>query len=91
LIKSFSILKKNGIIVSIVDFDRIKEASNFGVKGKNVVVAPNPAQLSEIAKLMEEGKLKVHIAAVFPLAKAKKAHALCETGHVNGKIVLEIG
>ena len=35
LIKSFSITKKNGVIVSLVDFDHIKQASAFGVKGEN--------------------------------------------------------
>lgn len=90
LIKSFSVVKKNGVVVSIVDFDRIKEASKFGVKGENVIVSPNQNQLYEMAKLMDDGKLKVHVAAVFPLMEASKAHALCETGHVNGKIVLEV-
>lgn len=90
LIKSFSVLKKDGIVVSIVDFDRIKDAEKFGVRGENVVVSPNASELNEIAKLMNEGKLKVHVSAVFPLIEASKAHALCETGHVNGKIVLEV-
>jgi len=90
LIKSFSVLKKDGIVVSIVDFNRIKDAEKFGVRGENVVVSPNASELNEIAELMSEGKLKVHVSAVFPLIEASKAHALCETGHVNGKIVLEI-
>ena len=56
LTKSFSIIKKDWVVVSVVDFERIKEASNFGVRGENVVVSPNPKQLDEIAKLMEERK-----------------------------------
>lgn len=77
LTKSFSVVKKGGIIVSIVDFDRIKEALKFGVREENVVFSPNPKQLNEIAKLMENEKLKVHVTAVFPLAEASKAHDLC--------------
>ena len=88
--KSFPIIKKSGIAVSIVDFERIKEAPKFGIRGEAVVVSPNPKQLSEIMKLMEEDKLKVHIAKVFSLKDACKAHELLETGHIRGKIVLEV-
>jgi NADPH2:quinone reductase len=37
-----------------------------------------------------EARLKVPIAAVFPLAKAAKAHERLEEGHVLGRIVLRI-
>jgi NADPH:quinone reductase-like Zn-dependent oxidoreductase len=90
LVKSFSLIKKSGIAVSIVDFERIKEAPQFGVRGEAVVVSPNSKQLAEIMKLMEEGKLKVHISKVFHLNDACKAHELLEIGHVRGKIVLEV-
>jgi NADPH:quinone reductase-like Zn-dependent oxidoreductase len=90
LMKSFSVLKKGGIAVSIVDFESIKEASKFGVRGEGAVVTPNPKQLAEIANLTAEGKLKVHVAAIFPLAQASQAHALSETGHIRGKIVLSV-
>jgi NADPH:quinone reductase-like Zn-dependent oxidoreductase len=90
LAKSFSLIKKSGIAVSIVDFERIKEAPQFGVRGEAVVVSPNSKQLSEIMKLMEEGMLEVHVAKVFHLKDACKAHELLQLGHVKGKIVLEV-
>lgn len=89
LMKSFSVLRKNGIAVSIVDFERIKEAPKFGVRGENVVVSPNAGELSQIAQLLDEGKLKPLISKVFPLTEAATAHGLVEAGHVNGKILLE--
>lgn len=90
LMKSFSVVKKGGIVVSIVDFERIKEASHFGAIGKNVIVEPNPHQMAEIAKLLAEGKLKVHIDAVFPLKDAAKAQLAVQSGHTRGKIVLDV-
>jgi NADPH2:quinone reductase len=39
---------------------------------------------------IDEGKLKLHVGAVFPLAEAAQAHALIETGHMCGKAVLSI-
>lgn len=88
LMKSFAITKKNGIVVSIIDFERIKQALTFGVRGENVIVSPNAQQLEKIATLLEAGTIKPYIEAVFPLQEAKKAHELLQSGHVRGKIVL---
>ena len=46
--------------------------------------------LLQLAELMKEGKLKVSIEKVFPLSEADKAHELSESGHVRGKIVLQV-
>ncbi len=46
--------------------------------------------LTDIAKLIEEGKVKIIISKVYPMEKAAEAHAELETKHVRGKIVLEI-
>jgi NADPH:quinone reductase-like Zn-dependent oxidoreductase len=46
--------------------------------------------LTEIAKLIEAGKVKVVISKVYPLEKVGEAHLEIETKHVRGKIVLEI-
>ncbi len=46
--------------------------------------------LTDIAKLIEAGKVSVIISKVYPLEKAAEAHAELETKHVRGKIVLEI-
>ncbi len=90
LLKSFEVTKKGGIVVSVVDFERIKQATDYGVRGEGLVVAPNSHQLSEIGKLLSEGKIKVHIGATFPLKDAANAHRLVQSGHVRGKVILEV-
>ena len=72
LIKSLAVTKKNGIVVSIVDFERIKQAAAFGVRGENVIVSPNAKQLTQIAALLEAGTIKPHVEAVFPLQTPKQ-------------------
>ena len=47
--------------------------------------------LLKIGELVESGHVKVHVGRVFPLAEASRAHALSETGHGRGKIVLKVG
>lgn len=46
--------------------------------------------LTDIAKLIEAGKVRVFISKVYPLEKAAEAHSELETKHVRGKIALEI-
>lgn len=46
--------------------------------------------LSECARLIDAGQLKIHVSQVFPLAEAETAHRLLESGSVTGKLVLQI-
>ena len=46
------------------------------------------AQLTNYAKLVADHRLKVRVAASFPLADAGRAHELSATGHPGGKVVL---
>ena len=46
--------------------------------------------LNHCSQLISDGKLRVHIAEVLPLAMAARAHAVIEAGHVQGKIVLSM-
>jgi NADPH2:quinone reductase len=42
----------------------------------------------ELARLASDGKLRVVVAATYPLAEAAAAHRALATGHTHGKIVL---
>ena len=54
-----------------------------------MVVRPDVFDLDEIAELIEDGDVRVHIERVFPLSEAAEAQRLLETGHVRGKLVLD--
>jgi NADPH:quinone reductase-like Zn-dependent oxidoreductase len=45
--------------------------------------------LAEIGKLIDSGKVKVVIETILPLAEARRAHELSQSGHARGKIVLK--
>jgi NADPH:quinone reductase-like Zn-dependent oxidoreductase len=53
-----------------------------------VGMRPEPDQLAEINRLLENGKLKVRVATVLPLTEVKKALQLSAGGHADGKIIL---
>jgi NADPH:quinone reductase len=42
----------------------------------------------ELVRLVEEGKLRVVVAAVYPMSDTSAAHRALESGHTHGKIVL---
>lgn len=46
--------------------------------------------LAQCATWFDEGRLGIHLAETFPLEKAAEAHRHIESGHMTGKIVLEI-
>jgi NADPH2:quinone reductase len=50
----------------------------------------DPRAYARLEKAIAEAKLRVPIAAVYPLAQAAQAHARLERGHVIGRIVLRI-
>ncbi|MGH8760733.1 MAG: NADP-dependent oxidoreductase [Burkholderiales bacterium] len=88
--RSWKVLKKGGILVSIVGPPSAKEATAHGVRQASVFVQPSAAQLTELAKLVDSGKLKPIVETVLPLSEARRAHELSQTGHTRGKIVLEV-
>jgi NADPH:quinone reductase-like Zn-dependent oxidoreductase len=89
--RSWQVLKKDGILVTILGpTPTDEEAAAHGVRTKLVFVQPNPAQLAEIAKWADSGKLKPCVETVLPLSDAAKAHEMNETLHTRGKIVLKV-
>ncbi|MDI2125296.1 NADP-dependent oxidoreductase [Yinghuangia seranimata] len=89
--RSLDTLRPGGVLVSAYLADpgtSTEEAEARGLRFAVVGVAPSGADLERIAALVDEGRLAVHVASVFPLEEAAKAHDLVETGRVTGKVVL---
>ena len=88
--RSFAILKKGGVLVTLTEEPRHDLAQQKGVRAVMIGVKPDGQRLAEIAKIIDDGKLRPVIQAVLPLEQAKEALALSHGGHVAGKIVLSI-
>jgi NADPH2:quinone reductase len=46
--------------------------------------------LKQMAELVDQGKLKIHVSRVFELEQLAEAHRMQETGHVTGKLALRV-
>ena len=89
--RAFQTLKKGGFLVSSVQTPSAEKARELGVEAARVFCKPSAQQLAEINRLIDQGKLKIHIETVLPLSEVKKAHQLSQSGRTRGKIVLQIG
>ena len=65
-------------------------AAERDVDAELFTMAPDSAQLERLAVLVADEVLKVEIDEVVPLDDIQRAHALSESGHTRGKIVLTI-
>jgi NADPH:quinone reductase-like Zn-dependent oxidoreductase len=54
------------------------------------IVEPDRAALSELAKLVNSGRLRTTVGRVFALADAAGAFDVLEHQHIQGKIVLSV-
>ncbi|MBZ5695174.1 MAG: NADP-dependent oxidoreductase [Acidobacteriia bacterium] len=88
--RSWQVIKKGGIYVSILMPPSQEKAAAHGVRCAHTFVQPSVEQLNEIAKLVDSGKLKLTIEKVFPLAEARAAQESNAIGHTRGKIVLRV-
>lgn len=88
--QSWAVLKPNGILVSIVGEPSAEKALEHGVRGARMLVRPNAAQLHDLAKLVDGGQLRVKVDQILPLQNAARAHQLSQTGHTQGKLVLQV-
>jgi NADPH:quinone reductase-like Zn-dependent oxidoreductase len=88
--RSWSVLKKGGILVSLVQPPSEEKAKELGVRVALLGAQPNGAQLAEIANIIDSGKLAPVIDRILPLSEARHAHELSQSGHVHGKIALRV-
>jgi NADPH:quinone reductase-like Zn-dependent oxidoreductase len=70
---------------------RVRARLTAGVSFSWIVMKPSGAQLSELARLVEGGHVKPVIDRCFPLHDIVAAHALSDTHHAKGKVVIEVG
>src|SRR4029077_10151099 len=88
--RSWSVLKKGGVLVSLVQPPSEEKPKERGVRAALLGAQPNVAQLAEIAKIIDSGKLALIIDRILPLCEVRRAHELSKSGHTHGKIVLRI-
>ena len=88
--RSVEAVRDEGRIVSIAEPPTDELFRQRGIEALYVFVRPNAEELAEVADLVDENRLSVHLDEVLPLEQAARAHELIEAGHVRGKLVLAV-
>jgi len=89
--RSWKVLKKGGVLVSIVQPPSEQSAKAHNVRGIFMrEAATRTEELTQISKLIANGQIKVNVQTILPLSEARKAQELSQSGHARGKIVLKV-
>jgi NADPH:quinone reductase-like Zn-dependent oxidoreductase len=84
------VVKRGGILVSIVEAPPAALAEKLGIRAIINAVLPTSEHLRKIVQLIDAGYAKPTIRRTFPLHQAPQAHELSQRGHSRGRIVLHI-
>jgi len=90
LARSYGVVKKGGIVMSLVARPDPAEIKKRGIRGAGISVHPDAEDLAEIAQLIDAGKIKPIVTQVLPLSEAIAAQQQSATHHTRGKVVLRI-
>jgi alcohol dehydrogenase len=88
--KSFLILKKGGILVSMLGKPDENLAQQYGVTVIGQGTKTDTTHLKQLTELVDSGKIKVQIAMSFPMDQVQEAFTYAETAHKQGKVVLKL-
>jgi NADPH:quinone reductase-like Zn-dependent oxidoreductase len=66
------------------------ELQKHGIRGAGISAHPDADDLTEIAQLIDAGKIKPTVTEVLPLNDGVKAQQQAATHHTRGKIVLKV-
>ncbi len=88
--RSWAVLKPGGALISTLAKPSVERADDLGARGENYLAQPSGRELAEIGRLIDAGRVRPHVDAVFALDDVAAAHTRLEDEHVRGKIVLRI-
>lgn len=88
--RSFSVLKKGGVIVSMGEQPNQELMGKYGVNAISQFTQVTRERLEKLTGLVEQGVVKVHIDKVFSLDEAAEALTYLETGKPKGKVVIKV-
>lgn len=88
--KSFKVLKRGGVLVSMVGKPDQDLAEKYRVSAIGQGTQTNAEHLKKLAQLVDNGIVKVSVDKIYPLEQVKDAFTYQEKIHPRGKVVLKI-
>ena len=88
--RSYAVLRPGGWLVALHENPDQQQLEAHRIHGAYFVVEPSRDELTQIAALVEAGRLRAIVSHVFPLAQAREAYEQALAGHNRGKTVLTV-
>jgi NADPH:quinone reductase-like Zn-dependent oxidoreductase len=92
-LRSLDVLAPDGRLVCLPSAESaaaVTAAAERGLRATGMLVEPDGDGLEELARLVDERRLRVLVAETFPLERARQAHRAGEMGRTTGKLVLTV-
>lgn len=83
-------LAPGGRMVLLPTLADLEPARARGIEVSVPAITPERGRLEALAERVADGRLEVEVSQVLPLAEVARAHEIVETGHAQGKIVLDV-
>jgi NADPH:quinone reductase-like Zn-dependent oxidoreductase len=87
--RSWKIIKAGGALVSTVAEPSRARGEELHIRTARYTARPDGKQLAAIGRLIDDGKVKVHVSRTFLFKDTPEAERYLEAGHILGKVVLE--
>lgn len=88
---SWHVMAPGGLLVSLISDPTLGAAKWPKLRGAFLFIQPNGQVLTQLAAMVDDGKLRPVICAEFSLHDIQRAHALSDSHHAAGKIALYVG
>jgi NADPH:quinone reductase-like Zn-dependent oxidoreductase len=88
--KSFKVLKKGGMIVSMLEQDKENLSEKYGAVAISQFTQVNTEHLNMLTKLIEDKVVRIYIDKIYTLDRVREAFEEKQNEDVKGKIVIEI-
>jgi NADPH:quinone reductase-like Zn-dependent oxidoreductase len=88
--RTWSVVKRGGIVVTVVGEISQDRADDAGARGVSFIVKPDREDLVRIQQLIDGGHVRPIVTAVYPLSQARRAFERGADGHTRGKAVLTV-
>ena len=91
--RSIDALRPGGLLVTAIERANTELAARTEAASRRfagISVEPDHVGLEALARLVERGELRPHVAHALPLQDAAKAHEIVGAGSLQGKVVLTV-
>ena len=88
--RSFKVLKKDGIIISMLEQPNSELMQQYGVKATFQFTQVNRKRLTKLAQWVDQNNIKINVDRTFSLDEAGKALDYQKDVHPRGKVVITV-